>query len=116
MAKARPQLIRSGRSDIPLLREAFAAQDGAALGWTERDRGLFATLRTYRTGLNPREMMRIPWRLWIGKNGYALGFAVLAALGLILEILVAKKDLFPGGKDELAPAVDASQYLVPEFH
>lgn len=116
MAKAGTPFIPSGGSDIPLLREAFATQNGAALCWAEGHRGFFATLRTYRTGLNAREMMRIPQGLWVGQNGHALGLAVLAALGLILEILVAKKDLFPGGKDELAPAIDAGQYLVLKFH
>lgn len=106
----------SRRSDIPLLREAFAAQDGAALGWAEGHGGLLAALRTYRPGFNPREMMRIPQGLWVGKNGDALGLAVLAALRFILEILVAEKDLFPGSKNELAPAIDAGQYLVLEFH
>jgi hypothetical protein len=106
----------SCRSDVPLLRETLAAEDGATLGWAEGDSGFFATLRTYRTGFDPREMMRIPQALWVRKNGHTLGLAVLAALGLILEVLIAEKDLFPGSKNELAPAIDAGQYLVIEFH
>jgi hypothetical protein len=61
-------------------------------------------------------MMRIANSLWIGENGHALRLAVLATLGLILEVLVAEKDLFPSSKNELSPAIDAGQYLILEFH
>jgi hypothetical protein len=51
-----------------------------------------------------------------GENGYTLGLAGLTAFGLILELFVVEKELFPGGKDEVGAAVDAGQYLVLKFH
>jgi hypothetical protein len=61
-------------------------------------------------------MMRVAHGVRAGENAHALGLAVFAALGLILEILVPEKDLFPGGKNEFAPTIDAGQYLILEFH
>jgi hypothetical protein len=46
----------------------------------------------------------------------ALGFAILAPLGLVLEALVGEKHLFAGGKDELLTAFRALQDLVVIFH
>src|SRR4029078_7135448 len=46
----------------------------------------------------------------------ALGFAALAALGLVLEILAAKEHLFSGGPDEGGPTVHAAESLVLELH
>jgi hypothetical protein len=51
-----------------------------------------------------------------GENGHALGLTGLAALGLVLELFVEEKELFPGGKNEVGAAVDAGQYLVLKFH
>jgi hypothetical protein len=50
------------------------------------------------------------------EHGDALGLAGLATLGLILELLIVKEELFPGGEDELGPTVDTLQYLVLKFH
>jgi hypothetical protein len=50
------------------------------------------------------------------KNGDALGLAGFAALGLVLELFVVEKQLFPGGKNEVGAAVDAGQYLILKFH
>src|SRR5215471_9367959 len=47
---------------------------------------------------------------------HALVLAVLAALGLVFELLVVKEELFPGGKDKICPAVHAFESLVLEFH
>jgi hypothetical protein len=51
-----------------------------------------------------------------GKNSHALGLAGFAALGLVLELFVVKKHLFPGGKDKVSAAVDAGQYFILKFH
>lgn len=116
MAKHAAPIIESSGSNISFLREAFTAQDRSPLSRAERHRGFLATLRTYRAGFNTREMMCIPERLRVGKNGHALGLAVFAALRFVFEVLVAEKDLFPSSKNELGPAVDAGQYLILEFH
>jgi hypothetical protein len=42
--------------------------------------------------------------------------AYLAAFRLVLELLIVKEKLFPGGEDEITPAVDTLQYLVLKFH
>ena len=50
------------------------------------------------------------------EDGDPLGLARLAALGLVLELFVVEEKLFPGGEDEITPAVDALQHLVLKFH
>jgi len=45
-----------------------------------------------------------------------LGFAVLTALGRILELFVVEKQLFPSGENKVGTAVDAGQYLILKFH
>ncbi|HEV2523453.1 MAG TPA: hypothetical protein VGT24_13825 [Candidatus Acidoferrales bacterium] len=46
----------------------------------------------------------------------ALGFAVLAPLGLILEALIGEKHLLAGGEDELLTTFRALQDLIVVFH
>ena len=50
------------------------------------------------------------------EQGHTSGLAGLAALGFILELLVVKEKLFPGGKDKIGTAVDTLQHLVLKFH
>ena len=50
------------------------------------------------------------------EDGDALGFASLAALGFVLELFVVEEKLFPGGENEITPAVDTLQHLVLKFH
>jgi hypothetical protein len=50
------------------------------------------------------------------EHGHALGLAGFTALGFVLELFVVKKKLFPGGENEIGPAVDAGQYFVLKFH
>jgi hypothetical protein len=50
------------------------------------------------------------------EHGDALGFAGLAAFGFVLELLIVKEKLFPGGENKITPTVDALQYLVLKFH
>lgn len=49
-------------------------------------------------------------------TGRPFAFAVLAAFGFVLELLVMEEQLFPGCKYEIRSAVDALQNLVLEFH
>jgi hypothetical protein len=102
-----PRFIGSRSRYVPLVRKALAAEDRAALGRAKRDRSLLATLGANRLGLNARELMSVARTLRARKNGDAPRLAILATLRLILEILVAKKDLFPGGKHEFPAAIDA---------
>jgi hypothetical protein len=46
----------------------------------------------------------------------ALGLALLAAFGVVLELFVVKENLLAGGEYELGAAVDALQYAICEFH
>jgi hypothetical protein len=46
----------------------------------------------------------------------ALGLAWLAAFGVVLEVLVVKKELFARRKDEFASAVNALQHSIRKFH
>jgi hypothetical protein len=107
--------MRSGGGGGLLLREAFAAEDGAVLRGAEGDRSLLATLGTGGSSFDASVVVGIAWSGG-GENGYALGLTGLAALGLVLELFVEEKELFPGGKNEVGTAVDAGQYLVLKFH
>lgn len=51
-----------------------------------------------------------------GEDGYTLRLAGLAALRLVLELFVMKKQLFPGREDEVSAAVYAGEYLILKFH
>ena len=44
------------------------------------------------------------------------GFAGFAAPWLILELFVVKEKLFPGGEDEIVPAVYTFKVSILEFH
>lgn len=46
----------------------------------------------------------------------ALCLALLAALGVILELLVVEEDLFASREDKIGAAVDTFQYSIGEFH
>ena len=59
-------------------------------------------------------LIRVRWRR--SHSRCPLCFAGLAALGLVLELLVMKKQLFTGRKDEVRAAVYALQHLVLKFH
>ena len=107
--------MRSGGGGGLLLREAFAAEDGAVLRGAEGDRSLLATLGTGGSSFDASVVVGIAWSGG-GEHGHALGLTGLAALGLVLELFVEEKELFPGGKNEVGAAVDAGQYLVLKFH
>ena len=46
----------------------------------------------------------------------ALGLALFAALGVILEILVVEKELFARSEDEFGAAINTLENLIREFH
>jgi hypothetical protein len=106
----------SGGGGRLLLGEAFTAEDGAILRGAEGDSGLLATLGAGRPSFDTREVVSVAQGLRGSKNGDALGLAGFAALGLVLELFVVEKQLFPGGKNEVGAAVDAGQYLILKFH
>jgi len=89
-----------------LLLEADAAEDGAALGGLEGDRGFRAALRTGGPGL----------RAHPGAAAGALGLALLAVPGVIFELLVVEEQLLASGEDKLRAAVIAFQDSVGKLH
>ena len=99
-----------------LLRETFTAEDGTALRGAEGHGGLLAALGAGGSSFDPRIVMAVARRGNGGEYGHALGLAGFTALGLVLELFVVKKQLFPGGKNKIRAAVDAGQYLVLKFH
>lgn len=50
------------------------------------------------------------------EHRYPLSLAALTTFRLVLELLVVKEELFPGGENELTPTVDALQHLVLKLH
>lgn len=72
----------------------------------ERHRGFGSTCRA----IGPR------FGAYGGTAGGTLGFAQFAAFGIVLELLVVKKELFPGGKYEIVAAVAAVKNFVDEIH
>ena len=46
----------------------------------------------------------------------ALRLALLAALGVVFEILIVEEELLACGEDEFGAAVNTLEYLVREFH
>ena len=50
------------------------------------------------------------------KHGDPLAFAILAALGFVLERLVVKEQLFTRCEHEIRATIDALQNLILVFH
>src|ERR1700674_3473359 len=112
-------LLRSGRSgggDVPLLGKTFAAEHRPALRGAEGHGSLLATLGAGSTGLHAGVVVSVARNWGSGEDSHALGLAGLTALGLVLELLVVKEELFARGEHELGAAVDTGQYLVLKFH
>jgi hypothetical protein len=100
-----------------LLGEALTAEDGATLCGAEGDCGLLAALRARGSSFDASVVVPIGTGSGSGsENGHTLGLTGLTALGLVLELFVKEKELFPGGEDEVSAAVDAGQYLILKFH
>ena len=115
-APSAAKMKRSGCGDISLLREALATEDGAALCGSEGDSGFLAALGAGGSSFHARKMVRVAHAGWGGEDGYALGLTGLTAFGLVFELFVAEKQLFPGGEDKVNTAIDAGQYLILKFH
>ena len=49
-------------------------------------------------------------------SGNTLDFALFATLWIVLELLIVKEELLPGGKDKVITAIRTLQYLVDEVH
>ncbi len=89
-----------------MLLEAASAQDRPALGWLEGDSGLGSALRTCSAG----------FRTHFLASTNPLCLALLATLGVVLELLVVEEDLLARCKDKLGAAVNTSKYAIGEFH
>ena len=84
----------------PAIFEAIPAKDRPALRRTEGNCGFTPALRTDRSRLHsPRR------RSALARTTLPFGFAILAPLGLVLEILIVVKLLLARGKDEIRTAV-----------
>jgi hypothetical protein len=49
-------------------------------------------------------------------SSHTLDFALFATLWIVLELLIVKEELLPGGKDKVVTAIRTFQYLVDEVH
>ena len=72
----------------------------------ERNRSFGPALRTSSSGLRTNPLVAAD----------ALRLALLAALGIVLELFVVEENLLAGRKNELGAAVDALEYSIGEFH
>src|SRR5436309_12862710 len=91
--------IESGRSCLPPLLEAFAAEDRSALSRPEWHRGLFSALRGRGAGFDLAETVSV---LAAGKgsqHGHTPGFTGFRRLGFVSERLVVKAQVFPSWED-----------------
>ena len=103
----------SGSAHGAALLEAFTAEYGAALRGTEGHRRFLPALGTISLGFGAhRGIAASPGASAFG----ALGFASLAALGLVLEALVREKHLFARGKNKLGATLRTLQDLIVVFH
>ena len=89
-----------------LFLEARPAQHRPALRRLERNGGLRAALRTRGTRLRPHALAA----------PRTLRLALLAVLGVVLELLVVEELLLACGENKLGAAVDAFQHSIGEFH
>ena len=73
----------------------------------ERNGGFGGALRTNRPGFCADAT---------ASSGNTLDFALFATLWIVLELLIVKEELLPGGKDKVITAIRTLQYLVDEVH
>src|SRR5437867_3819507 len=91
------------------LLEALLAVDGPSLGGLEGDGRLLAALGASGGGLDALALGMVQARV-------ALRLTVLAALGLVLEVLVGVEELLTRGPSERLMTLDANQRLVSVLH
>jgi len=91
--------------------ETLAAEDGAALRGPEGNGSFAPALGTGGGGFYP-SARPTPFRRAV----LALYLTGLAALGLVPEVFFVVELLFPGGKNEAGPAVDALEFPILKVH
>jgi hypothetical protein len=101
-------------TSLPL--EAFAAENGAALRRTERDRGQLPASRARRLGLHLQILKVLPGGERHAQHSYPFRLARLAALRFIVKVLGGEEKLLPSRENKLGFTVQALQNLVLEFH
>ena len=106
--------LGGSRGSPPL--KTLPAKDRAALSRTKRHGSLLSAPRTSGLGFDLGVAVILPGRGGRTENREPFRFAGLATLGLVLELLVVKKQLFPGGKYKITATVDTLQHLVLKFH
>lgn len=89
-----------------MLLEAGPAEHWAPLGRLEGNRGLLVARGTAR----PR------FGAHLGATSHPLGFALLAAFGIVFEILIVEEKLFARREDEFGATIHAFQHSVGKFH
>jgi hypothetical protein len=93
-------------SKLALFLKAASAENGSSLGGLEWNSSFGSALRTGGSGFGAHLLI----------SAHAFCFALLAALGIIFELLVVKKDLLTGGEYKFSAAVDARQDSIGKFH
>jgi len=96
--------------------KALATEDGTALRRTEGDRSLFSASRADGLSFHFGVAVILPGGSRASQNRYPLGLAGLATLRFVLELLIVKEKLFPGGENEITATVNTLQHLVLKFH
>lgn len=87
--------------------KAFPTKNGAALRRAKWNCRLLSASRTSGLRLYFCISVTLPGHGGRAQHSDPLGFASLAALGLILELLVVKEKLFPGRENEVTSTVHA---------
>ncbi len=108
--------LNSCGGHVLLLGEAFAAEDGPALGGAERHGGGLAALGASGVSLDAAGLAAAAHGLSTADHRHAPGLAILAPLRFVSEVLVMKKQLLSGGEDEVSATFHAAEYLVLKFH
>jgi hypothetical protein len=97
------------------LLKAFAAENWAPLRRFKRDGGFLTALGAGGASLRLVEGL-LPGLARDSEHSDPFRLANLATLGLVLELLVMKKQLLAGGEYKVGTAVNTLQDLVLEFH
>jgi hypothetical protein len=100
---------------LPALLKAFPTENRPSLSWFEGDGCFLAALGTDGACFDLGEASaRVRGRS--AEDSHSFRFARLTAFGLVLELLVVKKQLLARSEDEIGAAIDAFQNLVLKFH
>jgi hypothetical protein len=91
----------------PFLLKTRAAKHWPSLGWLEGNSCLRVAL-----GTDSARFCSDP----APSSGSTLYFALLAALGIVLKLLVVEEKLLSGREYKITSAIGALQYLIDELH